>query len=173
MSAPLFNIFAEVLADAITDITSSSFYTGMLPARLKISKILPAFRKGVRLLPSNYRLVAFVPTISKTFEKIIFSHLQPSFWKHNFSKHERLYLVNHSLLLGTHYSYDAYEEFHLIGYTLLLAENSRLNLMDARSSKNIVSVNVPHRSVLEPILFVMFINDLSSCLGNGTVCWCW
>ena len=66
-------------------IFNQSLATGTLPTKFKIAKVIPVFKSGDALDPSNYRPISLLSTFSKILEKIV---------------HNRLftYLDTHSLL---------------------------------------------------------------------------
>jgi len=49
--------------------------SGIFPSRLKFSEIKPLFKKGEKSNISNYRPTSIITSISKIFEKIIFTRL--------------------------------------------------------------------------------------------------
>ena len=44
----------------------------MFPDRLKISDVLPSYKKHSRLAVSNYRLISLLSNLDKVFEKLIY-----------------------------------------------------------------------------------------------------
>ena len=52
-----------------------SFATGTYPDQLKIAKVIPIFKKGDKLLVSNYRPISLLSNINKIFEKLVYSRL--------------------------------------------------------------------------------------------------
>ena len=49
--------------------------TGTNPDKLKIAKIIPVFKKGSKLLPSNYRPISLLSNINKIMEKLVYSRV--------------------------------------------------------------------------------------------------
>ena len=45
------------------------------PDQLKIAKVIPIFKKGDKLLVSNYRPISLLSNINKIFEKLVYSRL--------------------------------------------------------------------------------------------------
>nr|CAI5831125.1 unnamed protein product [Callosobruchus analis] len=66
---------ASVIYNPITDIINECFSTGLIPNKLKISKIIPLYKKGSKDDVSNYRPVALLYVFSKILEKIIYNRL--------------------------------------------------------------------------------------------------
>ncbi len=53
--------------------------TGIFPDQLKISKVVPMYKKNDESLFTNYRPISLLPVISKIFEKVIFHQLYDHF----------------------------------------------------------------------------------------------
>nr|CAI5858385.1 unnamed protein product [Callosobruchus analis] len=66
---------ASVICNPIADIINERFSTGLIPNKLKISKIIPVHKKGSKDDVSNYRPVALLSVFSKILEKIIYNRL--------------------------------------------------------------------------------------------------
>uniref|UniRef100_A0A1B6HJN6 Reverse transcriptase domain-containing protein n=1 Tax=Homalodisca liturata TaxID=320908 RepID=A0A1B6HJN6_9HEMI len=56
---------------------------GYFPDLLKISKVLPVYKKGDRSLPQSYRPISIVPILSKVFESIMYHQLNQHFESNN------------------------------------------------------------------------------------------
>lgn len=54
---------------------NSSFITGIFPGKLKVTKVIPVYKKGSRTEVQNYRPVSVLPSISKVFEKAMYNRL--------------------------------------------------------------------------------------------------
>jgi len=66
--APL--IFQQVLYLFNLSLSTDSF-----PDKLKLTKVIPIFKKGDKYLPSNYRPISLLSIFSKLLEKIIYKRL--------------------------------------------------------------------------------------------------
>ena len=83
---PRFNIPPRLLKnnkDICTDVlhfdVNCCIRNGIFPENLKNADITPTFKKGDRLLKSNYRPVSILPTISKIYEKILYKQIYTYF----------------------------------------------------------------------------------------------
>src|SRR3989442_5333089 len=56
-------------------ICNLAFDIGTFPEQLKISKIVPVYKKGSKSLVSNYRPISITNPISKVFEKLIHARM--------------------------------------------------------------------------------------------------
>ena len=52
-----------------------TFSSGKFPSSLKVSKVIPVFKKVSPLDPSNYRPISLLSNIDKIFEKLIYSRV--------------------------------------------------------------------------------------------------
>ena len=59
----------------LNKIFNLSFATGKHPDVLKISKTIPIFKKGSRLLVSNYRPISLLSNLNKILEKLVHSRV--------------------------------------------------------------------------------------------------
>ena len=60
-------------------IINQSLKSGVFPAKLKIAKVIPLFKKGDRFLIDNYRPISILPVLSKIFEKVVYKQLYEYF----------------------------------------------------------------------------------------------
>ena len=63
------------IAKPLTCIINQSLKTGRFQCKLKLAKIIPIFREGDEHDFNNYRPISLLPSISKVFEKTIYSQL--------------------------------------------------------------------------------------------------
>ena len=52
-----------------------SFATGVFPDILKVSSVLPLFKKGSKMMCGNYRPISLLSNISKLLEKLMYTRL--------------------------------------------------------------------------------------------------
>lgn len=71
------------IAEPLTLIINQSLTTGIFPDNLKIAKIIPLFKKNDRNKIENYRPISLLTTISKVFEKVIFTQISNYFQCNN------------------------------------------------------------------------------------------
>ena len=57
------------IADPLAHIFNASILSGTFPEQMKIAKVIPLFKKGDKLDPSNYRPISLLSTLSKILEK--------------------------------------------------------------------------------------------------------
>ena len=63
------------LCHPLTAIFNMSFVTGVYPDQLKTAKVIPVFKKGDKLLVSNYRPISLLSNLNKIYEKIVYKRL--------------------------------------------------------------------------------------------------
>ena len=71
------------LCHPLKTIINMSFATGTYPDQLKVAKVIPIFKKGDKLLVSNYRPISLLSNINKIFEKLVYSRLYSFLELHN------------------------------------------------------------------------------------------
>ena len=65
----------SVIINPLTLLINQMVETGIFPDVLKISKVIPIYKKGDVLLLPNHRPISLLPTLSKIFERIIYNQL--------------------------------------------------------------------------------------------------
>ena len=103
ISSKLLRQTKDSITESLTIIVNQMLKTCTFPELLKISKVIPLYKKGDNSSLSNYRPIALLPSISKIFEKAILTQLTE-------------YLENNSIIHPHQYGF---RKFHSTEYAAL------------------------------------------------------
>lgn len=127
----------DVIKHPLSFILSRCLEAGYFSDLLKISKVVPIYKKGNKQLPQNYRPVSIVPIFSKIIESLMHNQLYSYFENHNLlSKSQFGFRVGRSTT-------DAVME--IVNYTLSSLDNKEsvaISLMDLTRAFDCVPYNV-------------------------------
>ena len=80
----ILNLICDIIASPIAKLANTAFETGVHPERLKVTKVIPIFKSGSKMLTSNYRSISLLSNLNKILEKIMFTRV------HSFLQNENL-----------------------------------------------------------------------------------
>lgn len=206
ISVKIIKLCAHQLAEPLTHIINECFREGTFPSFLKLSKVIPLYKKGDHKEISNYRPISILSVFSKIFEKILAKRLKtfldncnilsPS--QHGFregrstisalinildfiyknldqgNKVAALFIdlskafdcVDHDVLLKKIECYGLRGKCSKLLKSYLANRKQFVDFLGTRSKELTVDIGVPQGSVLGPLLFILYTNDLVNSLST-------
>ena len=204
----ILKLINHLISDTLCKIFNMCITSGKHPDRLKLANALPIFKKGSRLLVSNYRPISLLSNLNKILEKIMHKRIYAFLEKYDIlyelqfgfrtgfsTTHALIHMteairsaldsgsvtcgifvdfqkafdtVNHEILLKKleHYGFRGVINNWFRSYLTDRKQKVVINGVESESM-NLLH-GVPQGSVLGPILFLIYINDLHRCIKYST-----
>ena len=204
----ILKLINHLICDTLCKIFNMCITSGKHPDKLKLAHALPIYKKGSRLLVSNYRPISLLSNLNKILEKImhkrvyaflekyeILYELQFGFRAGYSTTHALIHMteairsaldsgsvtcgifvdfqkafdtVNHDILLKKldHYGFRGVINNWFRSY--LTDRKQKVVINGFESENKLLLHGVPQGSVLGPILFLIYINDLHRCIKYST-----
>ena len=79
ISNKLLKSIKHIISKPLSGIINQSLVKRIFPNALKLSKVIPLYKKGDKQYLSNYRPISLLPTISKVFERVLYTQIYDHF----------------------------------------------------------------------------------------------
>ena len=196
----------DSITNPISHIINLTFSNGRVPDALKISKVIPIFKKNEKSIPDNYRPISLLSIINKIMEKVMnkqlqsFLHKNKILYAYQFGFRKKYSttlaiieiienileaLQNGKMVAGVYLdlskAFDTVDH-HILLYKLetygirglplkwfesYLTERKQYTATNGMiSSCKPIKYGVPQGSVLGPLLFLIYTNDIAKALNN-------
>ena len=197
--AKMLRIPADIIAPSLTYIFDLSISTGVFVDNWKDARVIPIYKEDDRRTLGNYRPISILPIVIKVFEKEVFKQLYKHLNDNNLiSKFQSGFRPGHSTITAFIQMCDNWYEnmnngkltgvvfidirkaFDSIDHAILLQklayygvsqlEQQQCHVNGSLSTKREIICGVPQGSILGPLLFLIYINDLPNCLKKTAPC---
>lgn len=203
ISTKLIKDTIDYIIHPITHLVNVSLLTGIVPAQLKVAKVIPIYKSSHQDQLKNYRPISLLPAFSKIFERVMYNKLMSFLntknllYKHQYgfrSKHSTIHPILHLINNCAERNNknpseftlsifcDLSKAFDVISHDILFRKLNHLGIrgiandwlvnylshrfqyVDIEGEKSDLEeiiCGVPQGSILGPLLYLIYVNDIS------------
>ena len=144
----------------VTKLINKSILSGVFPDCWKSAIVTPILKSQTDSSLSNFRPISVLPVFSKILERFVSDQITTHFNRHH---------VDHSILLQKLACYGVGDSTYLWLRSFLSNRTQQVVYNGCLSASGSIKMGVPQGSILGPLLFSIFVNDLPSVISLSDI----